>query len=323
MGDQKTPRVWLKAFWGFDPANEGYLGFTKPGDRARFIEEARDGDLVLIYGADAVETASADRRQALGFLEPELVPISDRERMSSIGLQLKISNGWISRWTNAVPVRRAWRVNRRIEIKHLAPITYRQDRARVIASRGDLLTEEEARRALELPVSAVNVFGEEAIPAEAAGEFQLRTVFRPSRGIEPTFGRRTHDVEDGKHFLYMLRLEGNASALINRSSDRLFNKIVVKIGYSKDPKHRCDDHNAALPPASLLKWKLTLTSKAFSDGSSAKAAEDVLKAELDRSFESLGGEFFLGDEKGLSSSFYAAAAPAAFVIKATPKIQRR
>ena len=60
--------MWLKAFWGFDPANDGYLGFTRPGDRDRFLEAALPGDLVLIYGADSPETDSQDRRQALGFL---------------------------------------------------------------------------------------------------------------------------------------------------------------------------------------------------------------------------------------------------------------
>src|SRR5437763_17166855 len=99
-----NPRVWLKAFWGFDPGDEGYLGFTRPGDRERFLGEARSGDLVLIYGADAKETARQDRRQALGFLEIDPTPISDRERMSPEGLRTKIERGWKDRWTYAVPV---------------------------------------------------------------------------------------------------------------------------------------------------------------------------------------------------------------------------
>jgi hypothetical protein len=130
VGDA-LPRIWLKAFWGFDPANEGYLGFTRSGDRDRFIDEARRGDLVLIYGADAPETDMEERRQALGFLEIDPLPIADSERSSAEGLRRKIASGWKDRWTYAVPVRRAWRLNRRIEVKHLAPITYRPERARV------------------------------------------------------------------------------------------------------------------------------------------------------------------------------------------------
>jgi hypothetical protein len=138
--DAVIPRVWLKAFWGFDPGNEGYLGFTRSGDRNSFLEEARPGDLVLIYGADTAETAAEDRRQALGFLEVEPVPISDRDRISAEGLKWKLESGWGDRWTFAVPVTRAWRVNRRIEVKHIAPTTYIPARARVIAARGELMT---------------------------------------------------------------------------------------------------------------------------------------------------------------------------------------
>ena len=53
-----TPRVWLKAFWGFDPKDEGYLRFTRPGDRGHFLAEARPGDLVLIYGALTVSSTA-------------------------------------------------------------------------------------------------------------------------------------------------------------------------------------------------------------------------------------------------------------------------
>ncbi len=44
-------RVWIKAFWGFDPENEGFLGFTREGDRTRLFAQHRAGDLVLIYGS--------------------------------------------------------------------------------------------------------------------------------------------------------------------------------------------------------------------------------------------------------------------------------
>src|SRR3954453_21542016 len=117
-------RVWLKAFWGFDPSEDGYLGFTKPGARANLIAGWHTGDLVLIYAADSVETAKENRRQALGFLEIEPIEVTDVDRMSAVGLQRKIAMGCRDRWTNAVPVRRAWRVERRIEVSYLAPDTY-------------------------------------------------------------------------------------------------------------------------------------------------------------------------------------------------------
>jgi hypothetical protein len=313
------PRVWLKAFWGFDPLNEGYLGFTRPGDRDRFVDEAQPGDLVLIYGADAPETALKDRRQALGFLEIEPTPIADRDRLSAEGLKRKIANGWVDRWTFAVPVRRAWQVTRRIEVKHLAPHTYLPARARVIASRGELMTPEEAANSMKLPVVAVSVFGEAPVPSDNQAETPLQSVFKPSRGIEPTFGARRFEYEDGDHFLYMLQLDGDIASLLGRSAAVLNGHIVVKVGFSRDPVRRRDEHNAALPPAGRLKWNLKLTSRAFIDGRTAKLAEDSLKAEFHHRFESLGGEFFLGKESDLTSAFISAAAPAAFVITATKR----
>src|SRR5262249_33687533 len=151
-------------------------------------------------GADAAETAMEDRRQALGFLEVDLLPIGDSERSSPEGLKRKIASGWKDRWTYAVPVRRAWRVNRRIEVKHLAPTTYRPERARVIPARGELMTREEIENVVKLPVSPMNVFGEPAINSSSEREFALRTVFKPSRGINPTFGTRTSEFEDGDHY---------------------------------------------------------------------------------------------------------------------------
>jgi hypothetical protein len=315
--EEPIPRIWLKAFWGFDQGNEGYLGFTRLGDRDRFLEEAQFGDLVLIYGADAPETDAADRRQALGFLEIEPVPITDRERISAEGLRRKIENGWTHRWTFAVPVKRAWRVNRRIEVKHLAPVTCTHARARVIASRGELMTPEESLNSLQLPVSPVNVFGQEPVTADQQPEFTLQSVFRPSRGINPAFGGRRSEYEDGEHFLYMLQIDGDIGALLGRPAAMLNDKIVVKVGFSRDPTRRRDEHNAALPPAGRFRWSLKFKSMAFVDGQAAKEAEDAMKAQFARRFESLGGEFILGREAELESAFISAAAPAAFRIAAT------
>jgi hypothetical protein len=316
MAPGDTPRIWLKAFWGFDPSSEGYLGFTRPGDMERFVGEARSGDLVLIYGADAPETDAIDRRQALGFLEIDPLPIRDRERISAEGLRRKIANGWQERWTYAVPVRRAWQVTRRIEVKHLAPNTYTHARARVIASRGELMTQEETENSLRLPVRAVNVYGETSI-SEAGVEFPLQTIFRPSGGMTPVFGTRTSEYEDGEHFLYMLQMEGDVSNLLGRPASLLMGQVMVKVGFSRDPVRRRDEHNSALPPAGRLRWALKLRSRAFVDGQTAKHAEDAMKEQFAGRFESLGGEFFLGTEIELTSAFSSAAAPAAFRITAT------
>jgi hypothetical protein len=65
------------------------------------------------------------------------------------------------------------------------------------------MTEQEASKALRLPVTPVNVFGEPAVATDDR-EFRMETVFRPSRGLTPSFGPRSSDYEDGEHYLYIL-----------------------------------------------------------------------------------------------------------------------
>lgn len=295
MIDVLNPRIWLKAFWGFDPSEEGYLGFSLTGNRASFVASAQPGDLVLIYGATSSNTKLDERKQALGFLQVDLDLIKDTDRLSPLALKRKAISDYADRWTFAVPVRRAWKVTRPVQVRQVAPETYVQNRARVLASRGEMLTLDEALRALDLPVSEVSVFGEPPIAEDPTDEISLAKRFRPSRGLRPVYGDRESEYLDGDTFLYMLEAQGNMSALLGRDFGTIKGMVVVKVGFSNDPTRRCEEHNSTLPPTGTLKWKLVYKSKAFPDGDTAKRAEDALKANLEREAESLGGEFFFGD----------------------------
>jgi hypothetical protein len=322
MAETKLPRIWLKAFWGFDPENDGYLGFTKPGDRRRLIDEARAGDLVLIYGADSENTEEHDRRQVLGILEIDPISIRDVDAMSEEGRRRKLTEGWQDRWTYAVPVLRAWRINRRIEVGHIAPVTYTHARARVIASRGELLTEAESASVYGLPVTAVSVFGRPPVSGAGPAELDLKAVFIPSRGLTPTFGSRESEYEDGDHFLYILNAEGDIAALLGRSYEEIAKRTLVKIGYSREPDRRCAEHNSTLPPAGRFKWKVHCKSKAYINGQDAKLAEDFFKTALASQFESLGGEFFLGDLEAIRNTLIVVPG-ASFIIRAPANRLRR
>ena len=308
MADIDDPRVWITSFWGFDPANEGYLGFTYEGNRAWFLEHWREGDLILIYGADASTTAPEKRHQALGFLEIEPHLIRDIDRMSDVGIQRKVDNNWIDRWTFAVPVIRAAEVQRRISINHIAPVTLTSNRARIIASRGELLTPEEAAVALSLPVSPINVFGMPPLPEGA-----LQQQFLPSRGIRPTFGQHMTTRADGDHFLYALRFDGEASRLLDRQPFELRNKAIFKVGYSNDPVRRCEEMNCGIPPAASCRWKIDFKSRTFESAQAAFEAETTLKEDLARKGQSLGHEFFLCSKTDLSTAFASASASTAMV----------
>jgi hypothetical protein len=308
-------RVWLRAFWGFGPEDGGYLGFTNEGNRDRFIREYRDGDLVLIYGADQDQTKPDQRRQLLGFLEVEPVPIKDTERSSEAERRRKLENGWQDRWTYAVPVRRAWRVTRRIEAHNLARTTFATHNPVLIASRCELLTSEEAARALALPVTPANVYGEPSLPlADTKREVELRKFFQPSVGVAPTSGDRAFTIEDAENRLYVLKLDGDVAAFLGRSRHETFGKIIVKVGHAKEPKQRCETHNSHLPPACAFSWTVALVSRPFPGGEQARSAEDILKQRFNVRFESLGGEFFLGEESAVLAEFSAATRATTFVI---------
>jgi T5orf172 domain len=309
MADAASPRVWITAFWGFSTEEEGYLGFTLDGNRAWFLDQWQESDLILIYGADAPTTAPEKRRQALGFLEIEPTLIRDTDRISPVGLKRKSDNGWEDKWCYAVPVIRAAAVQRRISINHIAPLTLTPNYARIIASRGALLTHSEAAVALSLPVSPVNVFGMPPVAEES-----LTSSFTPSRGIDPKFGEQSSHRLDGDHFLYALQFSGQPTQLLNRQPFQVGNKVIFKVGYSNDTDRRCADHNSALPPACNLRWSVAFKSRSFTDGASAKAAEDVLKARLAKTSESLGGEFFLCAKEELLSAFGMATASTAQVV---------
>lgn len=305
QNEHEIKRVWIKAFFGFGPEEWGVLGFTKPGDRESFLQEFRKGDLVLIYGSSSKETTKRERKLALGFIEIDPVRINDSEKMSAEARQNKIAKGWGNRWTYGVPIRRAWRITRQIEIKHIAKLTYTRNKARRIASRGEVLTPEEMEFALKLPVVPCNVFGEKPVTKGGAQQLEMEAAFKPSRGVTPAFGERTSTYVDGETFLYMMAAQGDVPAFLKRSREKVDGKSLVKIGITNNLAERCKQLNSGFPPASEFKWVLRLTSqKPFKSAKDAKTAEDHLKKVLEKDFESMGGEFFLGETAGLERAFF-------------------
>lgn len=288
-------RVWIKAFWGFDPENEGFLGFTREGDRNRLFEGFAPGDLILIYGTKGRQTAKVDRGQTLGFLEVAPEPVDWRSRISASALRWKEEQGVIEKWTFAMPVRRAWRVapgQRNAAIEALAPLTYERSNVQNIATRGKLLRDSEARRAFSLEVAETTVFGSPDGPDTGAPI--LKDLFKPSRGLKGAPGERSYEVIDGPCKVYLMRWDGEAGHLLGVRYGDVKRMSVVKVGMSIDPARRCLGLNTSLPPASVSRWVVVAESKPLRTIDSAKAVEDRLKSIFVDQFTSLGGEFFLG-----------------------------
>lgn len=105
-------QVWLRAFYGFSPEETGYIGFTREADRTTMLERMRDGDLVLVYGAEEDLTDPDQQSQALGFLEVTRESCTDKERSTPSALEWKVSHDFGDRWTFGIRVRRAWRIKK-------------------------------------------------------------------------------------------------------------------------------------------------------------------------------------------------------------------
>ena len=291
---RRPRRIWLRSFYGFNPQDEGYIGWTEEGPRDRMLGLIESGDLFMIYGAASAETNKSNRNRVLGFLQVEAQPITDHEKSSSAGLERKRTMGWERKWSFAIPVRRAWRVDESILLERVAPKTYRPEAGQAIAVWSPPLLPEEVDLALKIRVTEVSVYGEPALAHPPVEKVSLTQVFQPSKAFAASFGQRTSRYENGPTQMYLARFEGNYSALLGRAMSPSDKTVLIKIGVSNDIDRRSSELNAGLPPAGVGRWKIQLVSEPYEGHEGAEKAEDTFKIKAEKELESLGGEFFCG-----------------------------
>ena len=312
-------RIWLKAFWGFNPEQAGYLGFTREGVRNKLIESYQPGDLILIYGADSPETERRLRGQALGLLEIDPQNATDRDLMSPQAIADKISRGWGDRWTFAVPVLRAWRVGRKISIQNVAPNTDWRKRGRVIASQAELMAEGDADAIFSWPVTEVPVWGSSNAIADDKLEQTLQQSLLPSIGPKPSFGERVSNYEDGETIVYVMEFQGDLAAFLGIKPFELGDQRLIKIGRSNATARRVDEINFGFPKSAKMGWVERVRSRPFSSAQQADDAEKSAHKVFAGIGRSQGGEFFLCSEKLINSTFSKLVEDSAFRIKAPSK----
>ena len=294
--------IWLRAFYGFNPSEAGYLGFTNEGDRENMFGKMRDGDLVLIYGAADDLTDKDQRQQALGFLEIKLEQCTDRERSHPDAIAWKVDHGFEDRWTYGIKVRRAWRVNNRVHIRNIAPQAYQNKHRFERTTRAILLTSEERSLALSHTVRQVNVFGEPPIAESELVEGPIGNLLKPSRGIPPSYGGRQSNYSDGESSLYLMIFSEPADFVLGRRGQHV-GHALAKVGRSNDPKRRLSEMNGGFPDDAVFGWKLIQTNR-LPDGGTTHALEDEIKELFADRFQSQGGEFFTGVSSDLRSTFH-------------------
>lgn len=293
--NEKPRRIWLRSFYGFNPEEDGYLGWTEEGPRNRMLNLIADGDLFMIYGAASDETAQQHRNQILGFLQVRASAMRDFEKASAAAMSEKKARGWQHKWTFAIPVERAWRVDERVMLETIAPKTYRPEAGRAIAAWSQSLLDEEIDLALKLRVTEVSVFGEPPLLKAALKNSRFVQAFQPSRAFPGSFGTRTSVYEDGPTLLYLARFEGDGFALLGQPKPLFDKTVLLKIGVSNDKDRRLSELNSGFPPACLGKWRFAVLSEAFDNRQAAEAAERAFKQNAETRLKSLGGEFFRGE----------------------------
>lgn len=309
-------QIWVRAFYGFNPEDAGYLGFTHEAQRESMLESMHDGDLVLIYGALDNLTETSQKSQALGFLEVTGERCTDRARSVQSSIDWKRDHGFADRWTFGIKVRRAWRVKNRVHIKTIAPEAYQNKYRFERTTRAMLLTSDERSYALSHSVYQVNVYGESHIPEADLADGDMGAILKPSRGVPPAHGSRNATYEDGENTLYLMILEGGAEVLLGSSGPHI-GKALAKIGRSNELQRRLREINCGFPDTAVFRWK-AVAYQTFPDASTAHIYETELKSLLDARFTSEGGEFFTADRREISELFQAFCASKWSKIRGAP-----
>ncbi len=291
------PNVWLTSFYGFRPEEWGLLGFTDEGRRRSFIEGSKPGVLVVVYGAG--QASKEDLGKVIGIQQCSHQLGKSRQFMAPSAWAAKERDPErAAKWNYAVKATRAWRVTpeSRMDVREFAPDATSTGAWQHIGSRGVTLTRKEALNILKLDLQEVDVFGENPIIGSAPGS--AKEILAPSKaGPVSQNAFVTRESEGPKH-LYVLRLQGDTDAFLGKPAD---GKMIVKAGFSRSPRTRCDDHNRTLPECAFH-WEILYSGPAsgydpYPSSDHAKAGERAMQTILCRlpSGGSLGREFFLAD----------------------------
>lgn len=314
MTSVDLPRVWLTGFWGFSPEEDGVLGFTKKNDRARFLKDMGERQLVCVYGVVSPETAKSDERRLLGMLEVERTPIDSHSRMSPTSLRHAKEKGWQDKWRFAVPVRRAWRTNHNEHIDLLFPNSYDKAKGLFIASFGTWLTPEDAERIFEgIPFFETSVWNEPPVVSPPQSG-KLVSLWKPSNAVLPGFGTHSTTTEDKLHYLYLATVKASPHVLAPRPLRS--GESIWKIGITGNPELRLKALNVSFPPAAQVGWSFYRTSKFPSRKPAAEAETNFKQLAVNKVADaSLGKEFFLLPKSIVDSIFDEVSLPTGVSLK--------
>lgn len=289
--------VWLTSFYGFRPEEWGFLGFSDEGRRKSFIDNSKPGALVVIYGSG--KASKEHLGQVIGVQQCSHQIGHSRQFMSPYEWNVKESDPQrAGKWNYGVKATRAWRVTpeSQMDVRAFAPKATETGAWQHIGARGVKLSRQDALNILKLDLQEVDVYGENPIVGSSPGS--AREILAPSKaGPVSQAPFATKESEGPKH-LYVLKLEGDADAFLGEAAN---GKLIIKVGFSKSPMTRRDDHNRTLPRGAF-RWEVLYSGQTsgfdpYPSSDHAKAGERAMQEILCREphGKSLGGEFFLAE----------------------------
>lgn len=300
------PNVWLTSFYGFNPAQWGYLGFSTKGQRDHFLKNTQPGVLVVIYGHKS-KAPGAQQGQVIGIQQVSHRVNSAQAFMDPAVWAAKEADAETrGKWDLGVKATRAWKVVPESYqfIDDFANESYTTDRAQFIGSQGVRLTPTEARKILDLTLIETSVFGGGTI--DAAVPVKAVALLRPSKaGPVSQTGYMVKEAEGPKEN-YILQLDGDADVFLGRS---VAGRKIVKVGMSVSPSTRMDAFNAALP-ACAFSWSLlrsnSLDGRApYPSSKLGLRGEEGMKVVMAARGEWLGGEFYLASQEVIDAAWAA------------------
>jgi len=304
--ESDPPNVWLTSFYGFAPRNWGFLGFTTEIMRKSFVRRSKAGALVVVYAASGASPATRGKvvgiqqvSHRLGHASDFMDPDSWNDKQNNPDRRDK--------WNFAVQAVRAWKVTPETSpnVADFAPNTYSPGRSQVIGAQGMPLDASETRNILQLDFVEVSVFG--GPPIDLAVPATATQALKPSKPGPVSQSSHTVREAEGPKHLYILELEGDADAYLGWPSGA---QKIVKVGFSKSPDTRCEDHNRAFP-AGAYRWYVLKSTfldmrEPFPSSKHAIAGEQEMKDLLKNTGKSLGGEFFLADTAAIELAWQVA-----------------
>lgn len=311
-----VPTIFVTGMWGFEPAEDGYVGFTSEKTRDRLVEVYQPGDLMVVVGQNSEFTAAGDVGRMLGLVELSPMPVLDHERASAERYAAKVKQWGAEKWRFALPIVKAWHFRQTVKASSVLPETYVPRYARAIGKSFKTISNREAARIMGMPVLATSVYGQpDWKPNEENSQGTQSAADATRRGPKPWSGTAEHTTSDGETTVYVMKLSGDADTLFPGRHLRATKKVVIKVGRSNDVKRRRAELNFGFAKSGAVSWEIELIQR-FRTADEAHCAEQAAIDRLVAQNASLGGEFAIVSERELPTLLSHHVGSSAFVLRA-------